>query len=116
MTHPGFIEREAVLSRCPDAWCRRSRRCKAEVAATPQQPCLRTHEDMDTFRYRLGDELFAIAKEHPRDPALPPLSPLELDQAMAAFKQALEARIAEDDAARALRGQVPSAPGNRGER
>ena len=87
----GFIEREAALAVCPNAWCRRGGRCAAITGGQPAYRCQRTHEDMDTFRTNLANKLDAITATFTPKPKRKPLSDYEIDLAMAELKQEIHA-------------------------
>ena len=91
MEHPEYIERERVLETCPDINCRRSGQCRAAVSDIP---CARTHEDMDTARYRLATKLGRWARLNAGSPdALDPADPefqYKLDCRLGELKRLLE--------------------------
>ena len=81
-----FIERDTALLRCPNKRCRRAGRCFNDGAA---EPCRKTHQSADEFRWQLAAELDRLRAElgcqYDR-----PLSGYELDKALGQLKQALE--------------------------
>lgn len=91
MEHPEYIERERVLKTCPDINCRRSGQCRAAVSDIP---CARTHEDMETARYRLATKLDRLRREFTgHGEALDPADPefqYKLDCRMGELKRLLE--------------------------
>lgn len=87
MSHD-FIARGAVLERCPSARCRRSGVCERQGT---RQPCRRTHESGDGFRYRLARQLDRIAAAGTANDA-EPVTGLELDCRLAEIKRGLEER------------------------
>ena len=87
----GFIEREAALAVCPNAWCRRGGRCAAIKNGQPAYTCQRTHEDIDTFRNRLADKLDAIMASFPHDPNRKRLTGIAADRALAELKEMFNA-------------------------
>ncbi len=91
----GFIEREAALAVCPNAWCRRGGRCAAIKNGQPAYTCQRTHEDMETARTNLANKLDAIIASFPHDPNRKRLTGLAADRALAELKEMINARDAE---------------------
>ena len=99
MLHPGFIARDTVLPICPDFFCRRAKACRLAAAATP---CLCTHEGLDDFYEALARKLNGLMLKMDVDPALIGRErerDYEIEVKLAWFKQMLEERLAEVDAA-----------------
>lgn len=87
----GFIEREAALAVCPNAWCRRGGRCAAITGGQPAYKCQRTHEDIETARENLANKLDALIATFTPKPNRKPLSDYEIDLAMAELKEEIHA-------------------------